>query len=312
MPTIDLGSVRGPQGLQGEVGPQGPQGIQGEVGPQGPQGEVGPQGPQGIQGEAGPQGPRGEMGPQGPAGKDAPTDQYLPYSGGTMSGPLNMGTNRITNVIAPVEEGDAVNRKYVDEGFAPAGYGLGTTWPKNIASWDDLDAATKNGWYYLSASEAKNLAGNSVRFALVHVFCKDAYYMRQVVYPAGTTTVIVRMASAGAWGEWECENPPLVPGVKYRTTERYNGYPVYTTLVEMANFANDTGVIIPTSNNRGAIRHEISTEGYMFPFINPAGNHQLWSLVQPNTGGIQVHCFTTGTTFVGKTLKIQLWFYETE
>lgn len=50
----------GPQGIQGEPGPQGP------VGPQGIQGEIGPQGPQGIQ---------GETGPQGPAGSDAEVTQ---------------------------------------------------------------------------------------------------------------------------------------------------------------------------------------------------------------------------------------------
>jgi len=72
--TADLGNVVGPEGPQGETGPQGPQGIQGETGPQGPQGiqgETGPQGPQGIQGETGPQGPQGiqgETGPQGPQG----------------------------------------------------------------------------------------------------------------------------------------------------------------------------------------------------------------------------------------------------
>ena len=70
----NLGSIQGPQGIQGETGPQGIQGIQGEVGPQGPQGiqgETGPQGIQGIQGETGltgPQGPQGETGPQGPQG----------------------------------------------------------------------------------------------------------------------------------------------------------------------------------------------------------------------------------------------------
>jgi len=55
----------GPQGIQGETGPQGPkgdtgpQGIQGETGPQGPKGDTGPQG---IQGDIGPQGPKGEDG----------------------------------------------------------------------------------------------------------------------------------------------------------------------------------------------------------------------------------------------------------
>lgn len=88
MPEIDLGNVRGPQGIQGETGPQGPQGLIGPIGPSGPQGPEGPQGPagetgprgpqgeQGIQGEqgpTGPQGPAGETGPRGPQGIQGPT-----------------------------------------------------------------------------------------------------------------------------------------------------------------------------------------------------------------------------------------------
>lgn len=52
----------GPQGPQGEIGPQGAQGIQGEVGPRGLQGV------QGIQGETGATGPQGIQGIQGPKG----------------------------------------------------------------------------------------------------------------------------------------------------------------------------------------------------------------------------------------------------
>lgn len=57
--SIDVGSVVGPQGIQGEAGPQGIQGPQGLTGPagatgaQGPKGDTGAQGPQGIQGPAG-------------------------------------------------------------------------------------------------------------------------------------------------------------------------------------------------------------------------------------------------------------------
>lgn len=71
---ISGGSIQGPQGVQGPIGPQGVQGIQGEQGPQGIQGEQGPVGPQGIQGETGetgavgPQGIQGDPGPQGPQG----------------------------------------------------------------------------------------------------------------------------------------------------------------------------------------------------------------------------------------------------
>ena len=56
---VDVGTIRGPQGV---AGPQGPQGIEG---PRGPMGE---QGVQGLQGEQGVPGPRGEIGPTGPSG----------------------------------------------------------------------------------------------------------------------------------------------------------------------------------------------------------------------------------------------------
>ena len=71
---MNIGQIRGPQGIQGEVGPAGPagpqgdQGIQGEEGPAGPQGDQGEVGPQGPQGPQGPHGDQGEVGPAGPQG----------------------------------------------------------------------------------------------------------------------------------------------------------------------------------------------------------------------------------------------------
>ena len=62
----------GPQGPQGETGPQGPQGDPGATGAQGPQGNpgaTGAQGPQGEQGIQGPQGDPGAPGQQGPQGQ---------------------------------------------------------------------------------------------------------------------------------------------------------------------------------------------------------------------------------------------------
>lgn len=38
---VQMGNIRGPQGIQGQQGPQGPQGLLGPVGPQGPQGNPG-------------------------------------------------------------------------------------------------------------------------------------------------------------------------------------------------------------------------------------------------------------------------------
>lgn len=47
----------------------------------------------------------------------------LHLGGGTMTGAINMGTNKITNIGDPTEDGDAVNKAYVDDlvptNFAP-------------------------------------------------------------------------------------------------------------------------------------------------------------------------------------------------
>lgn len=61
-------NIRGPQGVQGQQGPQGLIGPQGPAGAQGVQGIQGPQGEQGLQGIPGPQGPKGDTGLQGPMG----------------------------------------------------------------------------------------------------------------------------------------------------------------------------------------------------------------------------------------------------
>lgn len=59
---INLGNIRGPQGVQG------PQGVKGDTGAQGAQGETGPRGQTGPQGSPGPQGEKGDPGETGPKG----------------------------------------------------------------------------------------------------------------------------------------------------------------------------------------------------------------------------------------------------
>ena len=44
---------------------------------------------------------------------------YLPLSGGTMTGEVNMGGNKITNVANPVKGTDAANKTYVESKAAP-------------------------------------------------------------------------------------------------------------------------------------------------------------------------------------------------
>lgn len=92
------------KGIQGDTGPRGPQG---------PAGSVGLPGPAGIQGEPGPAGPTAEV-------DYSRLDGYLQTTGGTMTGGLAMGNNKITGLANPESATDVANKSYVDETVAKA------------------------------------------------------------------------------------------------------------------------------------------------------------------------------------------------
>lgn len=89
-------------------GPPGPIGPTGATGAQGSQGETGPRGEEGIEGyigETGPPGNQGDPGPQGPPGE-------IDLSNG-----LDLNSKQISNLGEPVNDNDAVTKKYVDDLF---------------------------------------------------------------------------------------------------------------------------------------------------------------------------------------------------
>lgn len=90
---------------------KGPQGPPGDFGPQGPQGEQGPQGPPGEEGAEGYEGPEGPPGPPGPPGPVGPSGEI------DMSNGLDLLGHSITNLSEPINDSDAVTKKYVDDLF---------------------------------------------------------------------------------------------------------------------------------------------------------------------------------------------------
>ena len=52
----------------------------------------------------------------------------LPKSGGTMSGAINMGSKKITNLATPTNSADAANKSYVDGKRLSGTVALTTTW----------------------------------------------------------------------------------------------------------------------------------------------------------------------------------------
>jgi Collagen triple helix repeat (20 copies)/Chaperone of endosialidase len=149
-PEGPRGPADGDQGEIGPEGPRGPPGDEGPMGPPGPQGEPGmPGGPPGPIGPEGPQGPPGDIpqpttelpqmnGPTAEIGVDPgfspgdhihPTDvsrasvdqldEYLPLTGGTLTGPLAGTTGSFAGAVR------ALQAMYIDK---PAGNNTNLLW----------------------------------------------------------------------------------------------------------------------------------------------------------------------------------------
>ena len=162
---------------------------------------------------------------------------------------------------------------------APAGYGLGAPAPKNINNLDEVDGA---GWYsmWFNAEDMPTGAiyGNWT-FYVTHYGGQNYFAIRMPAnHNWGDYSVLselTRWKREGVWQPWEWEHPPMVPGVEYRTTERWNGKPVYAMLVNCGGLpaGGSATVSIPASGTTEDIIF-ISGSGYgsrYFPSTKIAG-----------------------------------------
>lgn len=118
-------------------------------------------------------------------------------------------------------------------GAAPAGFGLGGDSTLTVTTLADLDLVTANGTYQFTNSSA-TLYEINCRWAILRVTNYDSAAVMQELFPTGSTIRLVRYRNANVWGEWEVDNPPMAPGVEYRTTERINGKAIYKKNVDGA------------------------------------------------------------------------------
>lgn len=112
---------------------------------------------------------------------------------------------------------------YVDNNFAPAGYGLGGL-STFLSQADNLNNVTKNGWYSWQSSLPANAPaawGNMI------VTSQNGHYEQTVCLFEPRGCAIHRTCAGNDWSAWEWVNPPMITGTEYRTTERYQGAAVY-------------------------------------------------------------------------------------
>ena len=120
-------------------------------------------------------------------------------------------------------------------GAAPSGYGLGEVSPAMlIQTQAALNACITGGQYRFYGYENGSfwgIGGYSSGLIEVKGSRTATDGIRQFFYPDGIQCVLVRMLVGNVWQPWEWENPPLKPGVEYRTTRRYDDKPIYTKLI---------------------------------------------------------------------------------
>lgn len=143
---------------------------------------------------------------------------------------------------APTSAEHLINLGYAKSLFAPAGYGLGgQTMGNDIWGVADLDNHAANGWYYLSCM-GESIDGYRFNGAIVRISNATLTgAVMQEVFPLNTNYCVRRIRNTdGVWQPWEWENPPMVPGVLYRTTKRYMGRPIYTFCMSVGTLPNNS------------------------------------------------------------------------
>lgn len=174
-----------------------------------------------------------------------------------------------------------------DVGAAPAGYGLGEKCI-TVSSWDD---ATKSGFYH-----CEGWSGYVTAHAGGDISQECFGQMSGKMYKR------FRWYCDGSWKEWEWVAPPMHPGVEYRTTERWQGKPVYKQVLAAGALpaSGSTHLNIPTS---GTIDYILSAKGSVsgqrvFPSSKVAGAMTID--LETHSGGVDVyvsHDFLGGALF---------------
>jgi hypothetical protein len=207
-----------------------------------------------------------------------------------------MARVKIGNVFPPVE--------YLLRHCAPAGYGLGD---KGFHTYD-LNNALDCGWYAFSDTAENTPFGYGIALVL-NRFDVD------IVQVAFSTTMFAsnfngaiarRMYTEDAWSEWEFINPPMEVGVEYRTTERWMGKPVYTSLVNAGAYPEtglrnaETGIVAT-----GIVRFHASA-GYAS--LPRAGSMEINTF--HNNGKLIVQLNTTGERINNNDVYVTLYYIK--
>ena len=161
--------------------------------------------------------------------------------------------HKAMNIANAVVDTDAVNLRQLNAGLAkkaPAGYGLGG------------DATTDDEFMAIVDRCLAEMPGDSIQHVSImqggrhsvtirkhldgYADIEDISYAPAVGFGAYYFKR-VRSLYGGNWYPWEWVNPPMIPGVEYRTTERWNGKAVYVQMLNFGALPNSTAKVMDVS-----------------------------------------------------------------
>ena len=209
------------------------------------------------------------------------------------------GVQSVNNVLPDVQGNVALNAENV--GAAPSGFGLGAG-ATLIKGWN---SALKNGFY----KSDKNTPGGDGNYWSGIVVNYSEALAHQLVWKTWGNTVIMatRKITNTTHEEWEYINPPMVKGVQYRTTERYNGEPVYTILIDGGAIPyNSSKTVSYGVNPKSIVRFAADFGSGAFPRFSGASASPI---LTASAWQRDFQVITTGMSgAMGGTISAQLWY----
>lgn len=190
--------------------------------------------------------------------------------------------------------GDALAQK------APGGYGLGagaiTVSTFNYAGGNGFIEGANDAPYHSSWT------GVNVAFGADHV-----HGYQEIVDVLSSPNVKARRYKVnGQWGPWEYENPPMLFGVEYRTTQRWNGKAIYTMLIDCGNITAGGCCSLPYTCTR-TIRYAATDGIGTLPFIYESMDNPFtcWSTLTHDQ-----HLYIYDTKNDSHPIKCQVWYVK--
>ncbi len=192
-------------------------------------------------------------------------------------------------------------------GKAPAGYGLGSGGVRFDVN--NIDNMKLNGWFYTTTPNGYYIGTVPIFYLYMRVDSwQDAdgrYIVSQTIYY--DYSLIQRVAINDVWGEWEWFNPPMTPGVEYRTTERWNGKAVYTRIIETGALTNGASCsLVGGYTMTGLVRCIVTNGSYMSPYYSADGIGGQWSFWHDIHDNNITAYMGSGHTSIS--FKVQIWY----